>query len=247
MLTEAEDLLVKAWMGGPVEHRGKFWQVSFPGLRPGPYQKPHPPIARACLSEPSVVEMAKLGRPVLIGIQTLEAVAYSLKLYQETMASSGFDEAAVEKTLDQIWVQKHLYVAKSDEEAQEEATVAFDRQWNHIQEAREKYMPASASPALSGHPEESGRGNRAAQTTTHGMEPSGSVTSTGVQTKAPSISQEHAYILGTPQRVAEQIAELRDAGVRNLLLQVDTGGLAFERASRTMHLFQEKVAPLFRS
>ena len=47
--------------------------------------------------------------------------------------------------------------------------------------------------------------------------------------------------------LTEQIAELRDAGVRNMLLQVDTGGLAFEEASRTMHLFQEKVAPLFRS
>ena len=28
MMDEAEELLVKAWSGGPVDHEGKFWQVS---------------------------------------------------------------------------------------------------------------------------------------------------------------------------------------------------------------------------
>ncbi|MCH8298656.1 MAG: LLM class flavin-dependent oxidoreductase, partial [Chloroflexi bacterium] len=42
MLDEAEELLVKAWTGKDVVHKGRFWDLSFPGLRPQPYQKPHP-------------------------------------------------------------------------------------------------------------------------------------------------------------------------------------------------------------
>lgn len=71
MLPEAENLLVKAWTSENVRHEGRFWNVSFPILRPRPYQQPHPPLVRACLSEQSVVEMARIGRPVLLGVQTV--------------------------------------------------------------------------------------------------------------------------------------------------------------------------------
>ena len=59
MLDEAEELLVKAWTGKDVVHKGRFWDLSFPGLRPRPYQKPHPPIVRACISEESMVAMGQ--------------------------------------------------------------------------------------------------------------------------------------------------------------------------------------------
>ena len=38
MLDEAEELLIKAWTGTDVVHKGKFWDLSFPGLRPRPGQ-----------------------------------------------------------------------------------------------------------------------------------------------------------------------------------------------------------------
>ena len=66
MLDEAEDLMVKAWTGEDVRHHGRYWHGEFPGLRPQPYQTPHPPLVRACISEPSVAEMAEIGRPILI-------------------------------------------------------------------------------------------------------------------------------------------------------------------------------------
>ena len=39
--------------------QGKYWHLSFPRLRPPPYQKPHPPLVRACIGEASMLEMAK--------------------------------------------------------------------------------------------------------------------------------------------------------------------------------------------
>ena len=65
-LEEAEDLLIKAWTTENLRYEGEYWQVAFPAVRPRPYQKPHPPLARACISEESIRAMAKIGRPVML-------------------------------------------------------------------------------------------------------------------------------------------------------------------------------------
>jgi alkanesulfonate monooxygenase SsuD/methylene tetrahydromethanopterin reductase-like flavin-dependent oxidoreductase (luciferase family) len=87
-LPEAEALLIKAWTTDDVRHDGRYWQATFPRLRPRPYQKPHPPLVRACIGEDSLVEMAKIGRPVLLGVQTLERSPPSAPL-PETMLAEG--------------------------------------------------------------------------------------------------------------------------------------------------------------
>ena len=56
---------------------------------------------------------------------------------------------------------------------------------------------------------------------------------------------EHAFVAGTPKRVAEQIAALKQAGVRNLLLNVNVGQLPPAQVERSMRLFGAKVLPSF--
>ncbi len=214
MLPEAEELLVKAWTSKDVRHEGRFWQVSFPELRPRPYQQPHPPLVRACISEASVVEMAKLGRPVLIGIQTLETLRQRLQLYRDTMLEAGFSEAAVEEALDQTWVQRGLYVCESDTEAMETADLALQRYRAHLLAARQKYNPGGVPPRPPG------------------------------QTPPPGEVVAHAFLAGSPQRVAAQIAELKEAGVRNLLLNVNVGQIPHDKVERSMRLFGDKVLPV---
>ena len=82
--------MVAAWTGEGLQHRGEHWSVEFPRLRPRPYQQPHPPLIRACISEASAVKMAEIGRPVMIGIQTLPALQARLERYRATMLDSGF-------------------------------------------------------------------------------------------------------------------------------------------------------------
>ena len=106
MLPEAEELLVKAWTEEDVRHEGRFWKSSFPILRPRPYQKPHPPLIRACITESSMVEMAKIGRPVLMGVLTVDGLRHRLQLYKDTMREEGFGEDGVERSLDQCWAQR---------------------------------------------------------------------------------------------------------------------------------------------
>jgi alkanesulfonate monooxygenase SsuD/methylene tetrahydromethanopterin reductase-like flavin-dependent oxidoreductase (luciferase family) len=165
----------------------------------------------------AVVEMANIGRPVLIGAQPLETLCHRLQLYRDTMLAAGFEEPAVEKALDETWVQKGLYVADGDDEAVEVATQALRRYRSHLDESRRKYNPSGLPPRKPGQPP-----------------PAGEVV-------------EHAFVAGSPGTVAQQIAALRDVGVRNLLLNVNVGQMPSEQVERSMRLFGEKVLPAFRS
>jgi alkanesulfonate monooxygenase SsuD/methylene tetrahydromethanopterin reductase-like flavin-dependent oxidoreductase (luciferase family) len=216
MMAEAEELLVKTWIGEDVHHTGEHWNLSFPRLRPPPFQKPHPPLVRACIGEESMLEMAKIGRPVLIGVQTLDTLGQRLQRYKDTMYRQGFEQDAVEKALEETWAQRALYVADSDDEAFAVATQALKRYRHHLDEARRRYNPDGLPPRKPGTP------------------------------PSPNERVEHAFLAGTPQRVAEQVAALRDAGVRNLLLNVNVGQMPPAQVERSMQLFGEKVLPLFR-
>ena len=214
-LDEAEELMVAAWTGEDLKHRGAHWSVEFPQLRPRPYQQPHPPLIRACISEDSTLRMAEIGRPVMIGIQTLPALQSRLERYQATMLDSGFTEAQVESALDQCWASRDLFVADSYDEAYEVAAAGFQRERHHFRHARELYNPGGLPPPDPNRPAPAGE------------------------------SFEHSFIAGTPSQVAEQIAEMRDIGVRNLMLKLNTGEMDTGRVQKSMRLLGEKVLPYF--
>ena len=216
MLSEAEELLVKAWTQDDVRHDGKYWKVSFPTLRPRPYQKPHPPLVRACITEESLVEMAGIGRPALIGIHTVDTLRHRLQLYKDTMVQAGFKDEAVEKTLDETWCQRGLYLADTDDEAVDVAGNALIRYRQHLLDARVRFNPGGVPPRPAGQP------------------------------PSPGETVEHAFLAGTPETVASQIHELKQAGVRNLLLNVNVGQIPDEQVEHSMRLLGEKVMPAFR-
>ncbi len=216
MLDEAEELLVKAWTGQDVVHEGRFWESSFPIVRPRPYQQPHPPLVRACISEASVIEMARIGRPVLIGIQTVDTLRDRLRVYQDTMRESGFSDVEIGNAMDQTWGQRGLYVAESDEEAREVATTALVRYREHLLDARVRYNPGGAPARDPNAP-----------------------------TPAAEMV-EHAFLAGTPETVAEGIEKLKATGLRNLLLNPNVGQIPLAQVEKSMRLFGDKVLPLVR-
>ncbi len=214
-LEEAEDLLVAAWTGDDLKYRGEYWDLEFPQLRPRPYQQPHPPLIRACIGEESTMQMAAIGRPVMIGIQTHATLRSRLNAYRETMRYSGFSEADIESTMDQCWASRDLFVAESSDEAREIAEAGFQRERHHFRHARELYNPGGLPPLDPNRPVPAGE------------------------------SFEHSFIVGTPSQVAEQVAEMRDVGVRNLMLKLNTGEMDTHAVQKSMKLFGEKVMPLF--
>jgi len=85
-LLEMEQILVEAWTTDNYKFAGKYWRVELPVLRPQVYQKPHPPLLRACSGLESTLEMARQGRPFMMNIQSDETTRQRFDLYRETMA-----------------------------------------------------------------------------------------------------------------------------------------------------------------
>lgn len=216
MLEEAEELLIKAWTGTDVVHKGKFWDVAFPGLRPRPYQKPHPPIVRACISEESMVAMGQAGRPVLIGVQTIDTLRHRFGRYREALEGSGLSEPQIEDTLDQTWAQRALFVCDSDQQGLEVAEAGLARYKAHLLDARVRFNPGGAPPPPPGTP------------------------------IPASEMVEHAFLAGTPETVAGKMEELRDTGVRNVLLNPNVGQIPAHQVEKSLRLFGDKVLPKFK-
>ena len=220
-LLEAEDLLVKAWTTEELDYRGEFWQVSFPSVRPRPYQKPHPPLARACLSDDSIMRMGQIARPILFRGRSVEAVGSSLRLYRDTMRSSGFDDAAVENALDNSWFWYEMHLAETDDDALDGFLTASEQAGRHVAEMRERWNPKDqevniARPTL--------------PRSAYGPTPN---------------TAANENLIGSPQRVAEHLRLLSEVGVRNLML-TNRGLMSQEKTEASLRLLSEKVMPQFR-
>ena len=220
-LEEAEDLLIKAWTTDNVDYDGKYWQVSFPFIRPRPYQKPHPPLARACATHESVMEMARIARPILLYCPTIEGVEQALRLYRDTMFSTGFDEPTVQKSLDQSWVWRDAYVAETDDQAMDEYLPAFEHAVATINALRERWNPKDMDIPKRPAP---------LKRSSYEFSP------------LPAADE---LMVGSPRRVAEHIALLRDAGARNLIL-THRNLLPREQSISHIRLLSDKIMPLFR-
>src|SRR5690242_11131459 len=98
---EAEAIMLRAWTEESFEHRGRFWNLKVPILRPRPYTKPHPSFIRAASGEASMVELARNGRPFLMNVQSNETTRHRMDLYRKTMREAGYGEAAVARNVEQ--------------------------------------------------------------------------------------------------------------------------------------------------
>src|SRR5580765_6669472 len=137
-LLEAEDIMIKAGTTENYEHKGKFWNLRMPLLRPRPYTKPHPAIIRACSGEEAMLGMARAGRPFLMNIQSNEVTRQRMDLYRGTMRESGFDDAAIARNVDDTWVWRNIFVAETDAEAERLALPAWEIQQEFRQAMRKK-------------------------------------------------------------------------------------------------------------
>ena len=214
-ILESEEIILQAWTGNPVKFKGKYWDLAFPELRPVPFQKPHPPLLRACISRESTIEMGAKKRPVLIAAQENHSIKDRLQAFTKSLESTDITEPEIEGILDQVWVNKNIVVAESRSEAEEIAFNGYTREQTFFKAARDKYNPKSGSEGLSKPREISKK------------------------------TIENIFITGTPTDVAEQISELDSIGVKNLMMKINTGEMDQSVVFRTMDLLAEHVKPLF--
>ena len=64
-MAEALDVMTRAWTATPLDHKGKYFTVRLPELRPAPVQRPHPPIWHSVASAASFRICGEKGVPIL--------------------------------------------------------------------------------------------------------------------------------------------------------------------------------------
>jgi len=225
-MAETLDVMVRAWTEAPLVHHGKFYDLSLPELRPRPRQRPHPPIWRAASSAGSVRECGRLGSPILFARIPLARMPERLALYEAGLAESGLDLATRTQRRAQAALWRFVHVADSQAQAEDELAAALRGTRHHMVHARSTYNPP-------GFAVDASRINPWTDPLVSDDE--------GVR-----YALELTALYGTPPRVAEQIAALRDAGVHHVLCQMSTGFLAHADIMRSMELFGAAVAPKFR-
>jgi alkanesulfonate monooxygenase SsuD/methylene tetrahydromethanopterin reductase-like flavin-dependent oxidoreductase (luciferase family) len=223
---EALQILTRAWTEAPFAYHGKYYDLSLPELRPRPVQRPHPPIWRSVVSLPSFKQYGRLGAPIMTARIPLERIPERLALYDEGLVEGGFDAATRERLRGQVAVWRHVFVGESQAEAEDTLAGAVLHTRHHMLHARSTWNPDDfhVDPAF--------------------LNPFNDT----------SVSDDDAVrwslgtgaIVGTAERVAEQVAALHDAGVRHLLCQLSFGYLPHERITDSMHRFAASVIPRFR-
>jgi len=225
-MEEAIEVLTRAWTEEPFVHDGKFFSARLPAVRPRPVQRPHPPIWRSVISVDSLVECGRAGVPVMMSRVPNARIPERLARYREGLEAGGHDAATRRRRLAEASVWRFLYVADSEAQAEDDVQAATLHYRQHMHHVREAYNPADF------------RVNAAAMNPW--MDPTVSHPD-GVR-----FVLETGALYGTPKRVAEQIAALRDVGLGHVMCQASWGGLAHDKAVASLKRFGEHVAPAFR-
>ena len=217
MLLEVEDILVKSWTTNNYKHDGKYWQLELPVLRPQVFQKPHPPMIRACSGLESTLEMAREGRPFMMNVQSDETTVKRLRQYQTTMSEAGHSDETVAQSMADSWVWRNIFVADTDAEAEKLGIPYFREMRAYLQTNRDKMNTTAELQAQA----------------------------TGAVGAARN-SLEHGVIVGSPETVSERLQAVNDSGVGGVIIHFRLGAMPDDLNSHSMKLFAEQVMPNFK-
>src|SRR5205823_6601498 len=217
-LEEAEDILVSAWTGEGFAHRGKFWNLDVPMLRPRPFTKPHPAIIRAASSEASMLELARQGRPFLMNVQSMAVTRHRVQLYRKAMREAGYGEDRITRNLAECWVWRNVFVAETDAEAERVGVPVFRAMVESRAALRNRIFRET--------------GMRIA------------VPESDLPSARATV--EHGFIHGSPARVAEAMADIDKLGIGGVIASFRLGPMPHETATSSLRLFMQQVAPEIR-
>jgi alkanesulfonate monooxygenase SsuD/methylene tetrahydromethanopterin reductase-like flavin-dependent oxidoreductase (luciferase family) len=220
-LAESLDLLRRAWVEEPLVHKGRFYDVSLPALRPRTVQRPHPPIWHSVVSPPSFEAAGRQGLPIMTVRLGLPAIRERLSLYRKGLSASGLDQATQDRLVRQAGVWRHVYVGESRAEAEDQLAAALMHTRQHMNHARDTFNPPDF---------------RIDEAFLNPWTNSKVSDEEGVK-----FALANGAIYGTTKDVAEAIAEMKAAGIGHVLAQMSFGYLTHDRIMASMTRFSEGV------
>ena len=225
-MAEAVEILERAWREAPLTYRGKYYQLHVPELRPKPVQQPGPPLWRSVISPGSFTDCGRLGVPILTARLPVARIKERWALYEAGLDAGGHDEATRARLLAQSALWRNVYVAESDAQAEDELSALLLQTRQHMMHVRHAYNPADfVIDPVNLNPWTDPKVG---------------------ETEALAFVLSTGSLYGSPRRVREQVAELRDVGVRHLLCQTGFGDMNHAQNLASMRRFGEQVMPAFR-
>ena len=224
---EALEILIRAWTQERFAFEGRHFTIPEIHVIPNPLQQPHPPLYVVCVSPDTIEATALRGVPMLNSLLRgpIDPLVQQRDTYVKACRKAGRSEAEIGSLLGRWGVSRHVYVAPSDAQAQAEAKDA--EMW--YQEALRRFLIPEHIDRV--HP----------------------LLQPGFRTMAERLSRvsweqlvAETLAVGSPDTVADRIAQLRDLGVGEVLCWMNFGGLPQAHVRRSMELFAREVLPRFR-
>jgi alkanesulfonate monooxygenase SsuD/methylene tetrahydromethanopterin reductase-like flavin-dependent oxidoreductase (luciferase family) len=227
MFSEALDVILAAWDGQPHSYEGEHYR--FPSVRifPEPQRRACEVLMHAVGGSTSFTETISRGLPSALALPfaPIEATAKQWVSYVEDLHASDLSEPDVELYLDRAFVLVYTLVAPTAQEARTIGKAPFE--WHN----------ATLGSLMKAPPQ-------GVDWQEHYYSP---------RPAAPVIDDEDwaqrtdsTLLYTDPAGMREQIAVLREAGVRNVVPWHGVGGVAQEHVLRSMELFATEVAAAFR-
>jgi len=89
-LTEGVEIIKRLWTEEKVTHKGRHWQFADATVRPGPVQKPRPPILIGAQVEQAIVRAARIADGwLVVPTPKAEEVPAQMALYRSERAKAG--------------------------------------------------------------------------------------------------------------------------------------------------------------
>ncbi len=216
---EGIEVILKAWEGNRFSHKGRYYHYEDAALAPQPLQKPHPPVYVAASSRETFEIAGTAGYHLFMSPRgELSAARERVDTYREAWQRAGHEGEG--KVLGSFLV----YVADTMDAAREEPRDGTLALWER---------QARITAPRAGLDDEANR-QRAK--------------SSEYLSKVPyeeHLANDVIIHYGTPDVVAEELAELRDElGLSGFMLDMNAyNRLAPEQVIRSLTLFAEKVRP----
>jgi alkanesulfonate monooxygenase SsuD/methylene tetrahydromethanopterin reductase-like flavin-dependent oxidoreductase (luciferase family) len=219
---ETLEIVKRAWREERFSYHGKYFSYDNVAVVPKPWQKPHPPIRIAATSPDTFPAIGALGHAAFVAarIGTLSDLAPQVQSYREAYKAAGHPGPG------EIYLRVPVYVAETDRLARDEPKESIMNFFRYIGDR----LADSASRPGARTVED--RAARAQQ----------------LQTIDYDEALREKMIVGTPERVADRLTQLRgELGINGILAELNPGGLIpHERVMNALRLLCEEVMPRFK-
>jgi len=221
-LKDGLEVILKAWAGGSVSHRGPYYRYENVQIWPQPQQRPHPPIWLSCSGTPASFEWAGMqGYKIMtVAYRGVEHLVELNRLYRDAWSAAGHPAGEHE-----ISAHYQVVLSKNSDEAKSIARDALRRYLGATTHAKDRVRVDSERSV------EAIRDKIAAEIL-----------------DLDAAIKQCRVVVGTPEEAMEILSEAQD---KMRFTQIDCtfyfGGIAFAHAQRSLRLFAEEVIPKLRS